>query len=135
MVGCASSSLSGGLGPPSSTAELPTEIPVDMKDRLVLKDTPEPVPIPTPSPEPARKYRRRRKGKKAPLPKIVAIPAPAVVYPSRRPKTEAVWVGEKLTYEVTYFGVMAGNVHAGSAALQGDRRPQGLSFSRDRPDV
>ena len=29
-------------------------------------------------------------------------------YPNRRPKKDPIWVGEKLTYEVTYFGVPAG---------------------------
>lgn len=51
--------------------------------------------------------KKKKKGKH-----VAETPAPAsvvpFVYPSRRPAKDPIWVGEKLTYEVTYLGIPAG---------------------------
>jgi hypothetical protein len=60
------------------------------------------------SAKPAEKIsKKKRKGKQ-----VAATPSPAsvapFVFPSRRPAKDPIWVGEKLTYEVTYLGIPAG---------------------------
>lgn len=52
--------------------------------------------------------KRKKKLKQA----VAPTPAPASVepfsFPSRRPAKDPIWVGEKLTYQVTYLGIPAG---------------------------
>jgi hypothetical protein len=62
--------------------------------------------------EPQDKHSKKKKHGKAKEKHIASTPAPAsvepFVYPSRRPAKDPIWVGEKLTYQVTYLGIPAG---------------------------
>ena len=98
--------------------------------------TPAPAPTPTPTPTPvagdtsAKAKGKKSKGKKpVELPQsalvspiAAASPSPSVVtasdeatgangikYPKRRPAVDPIWMDEKLVYDLTYFGVSAGN--------------------------
>ncbi len=39
---------------------------------------------------------------------VVAGGAATMIYPNHRPEKDPVWIGEKLVYEITYFGIAAG---------------------------
>jgi hypothetical protein len=62
--------------------------------------------------KPAVKHEVKVSKKKKKEKLIAVTPAPAsvvpFVYPSRRPAKDPIWVGEKLTYQVTYLGIPAG---------------------------
>jgi hypothetical protein len=64
------------------------------------------------APEAKSKHSKKKKHDKAKDKHVAATPAPASVpafaYPSRRPAKDPIWVGEKLTYQVTYLGIPAG---------------------------
>ncbi len=81
------------------------DLPAEYQDQFAVK---EPVHEPAPAQaEPVSKTVKTAKGKEA----KVAAPAKkaaAFQFPSRRPAKEAIWVGEKHTLEVTYFGAVAG---------------------------
>jgi hypothetical protein len=89
-----------------------------------------PSPSPTPRPKPAKPPRKPRRARgKHPAPEVSPssapglnpspIPAaqatapdeavPSFAWPHRRPAREYFWVGEKLTYDITYFGMVAGD--------------------------
>lgn len=115
--------------------ELPKELPKDFQDKFEIKDTseasPEPSPGPSPSPAPgaspaptsaAQPVTAAQPGKKSPRRKRgsskksaatgVSAPSgdslPAFSWPVRRPAQDPLWVGEKLVYDITYFGMVAG---------------------------
>jgi hypothetical protein len=88
-----------------------------MQDRFAIRDVSTPTPIPSLSPTPAPSQVPPKKGKGRKRPQRPASPAksaqPALTpvafqYPNRRPRVEPTWIGEKFSYEVTYFGVAAG---------------------------
>ena len=108
LVGCAS----GSLGKISSMPDLPKEVSSD-KDRFEVKEvvgSPSPVPSPTPNPVLSKKSRKKKKSAR-PTPTLSGEPVlvPTEAFPVRRPAKEPIWVGEKLTYEITYFGMSAGD--------------------------
>lgn len=129
--------LHGCAGGPLSRigeAELPSELPKELQDKFEVKEiNPEAAASPTPAAANASKKKElRKKAKKtkpaepAPVP-IAGLPPAAPVapvapiagaspapeepfsYPSRRPKKEAIWIGEKQVYGLSYFGVEAGD--------------------------
>ncbi len=115
--------LAASLGACSTSSKvihpLPKELPPDLQAKFEvmeasLNESPEdPKPTPPSSSE-----------KKKPAPKKTAVakknqaaaPAPktksAVVYPSRRPSPVPFWIGEKMTLEITYIGMAAGEFTA-----------------------
>lgn len=120
-AGCAS----GTLGKLTGSDELPKDLSADQKQKFEVMERPQelkPLPQASPSPLPTvqevktpRKEAKKRKkhGHKARLAadETVAAPSPtpvAIDYPNRRPLKEPVWTGEKLSYDVSYFGVSAG---------------------------
>lgn len=117
LHGCASRTLTKH----TDSTGLKQEIPQEMQDKFEVKEAaPAPAPQPTLKPVvaeapvgPGKRKKRRKKGKE---PEPVAAPAPAptpagpgFAYPSRRPAKDPVWVGERTVYEVSYFGVSAGD--------------------------
>jgi len=131
LISCAGTPLTkvgGGSG-------LPSELSQEFKDKFEVKDmptTPAPAPAPAPSVTLAsstelKKGEKSKKQpkvqKKQPDPNDVKIEAPkpestivptqssanGFVYPNRRPKNDPIWIGEELTYDVSYFGVAAGS--------------------------
>jgi hypothetical protein len=85
----------------SDTKTLPKEL--QNKFEVLSADEAAPKPEPSPSPTAGKK----KKEKKVRASKKGAAPV-AVVFPSRRPKPDPFWVGEKQTLEVTYLGLAAG---------------------------
>jgi hypothetical protein len=119
-VGCAG----GTLGRIGGGTELPKELPKEMKERFEIKDVPVgqpspwpasapsliPVSAPSPAPSPAQKAPPKKppKKKKGKTPETAPSPEPVTVYPNRRPPKDPIWLGEKATYGITYFGMEAG---------------------------
>ncbi|MCM2277834.1 MAG: DUF3108 domain-containing protein [Oligoflexia bacterium] len=112
FVGCASSQL-------AKVGSEDKELPKDLQDKFEVKEplpTPgaEPSPAPTPEepgkaklPAAAKKKKAAKKiEKKAAVPE--ASPA-AFVFPNRRPPADPIWPGESQVYDVSYFGVSAGD--------------------------
>jgi hypothetical protein len=106
------------------------ELPSDLRDKFEIKDTSiSPVaqvsPSPSPTPTPTKKHHKKKRAQKI----IVAdehvapaepSPSPSApfVYPHRRPAKDPMWIGEKATYEITYFGLSAGNFVLETLPLQ-----------------
>ena len=110
--------VSGCAGTPTVThVELPKELPTELKDKFEVKDAstlPQAAASPTPVPETAapgqkstkpKKNRARKKSHKKEAPPVAA----AFVFPSRRPVKDPIWTGEKEVYEISYFGMSAGD--------------------------
>jgi hypothetical protein len=114
-VSCAGNTL----GRVTSSDELPKELPSEMKQKFEVQDqlakaTPAPLPVVIP-PAPTKK-KKSKKAKlgavtpKATVPEPGPSPAPTpYVYVSRRPAKEPIWVGEKMVFDITYFGMSAGD--------------------------
>lgn len=100
-IGCASKDLS--LEPIESGED---KLPVELVDRFKVKtkDGEEAAD------ESSTAEEATEKKKKAKAPKAVAKKKKkkAFRYPNRRPKNDPFWMGEKLVYDVTYFGLVAG---------------------------
>src|SRR3989338_114136 len=101
-----SSCATGQVEKISSTHELPTDLPQELQDKFKIEAAQTPIeaslsssPVATPVEEkPLGKNKKKKK-------QAVREQAKAVfVYPNRRPEKEPFVVGEKLVYEVTYFG-------------------------------
>jgi hypothetical protein len=116
VAGCAS----GTLGKVSGTDQLPKELSPDQVQKFEVMDQtskPEPLPSPAPEAKPVSKRHRKRKHRRRPPKTEVASDevqaggarAAPLEYPSRRPEKEPIWIGEKLSYNVSYFGVSAGD--------------------------
>jgi hypothetical protein len=106
---CAGGTL-GRIG--GDSTELPKELSSDLKQRFEVKDptTPEAAPsvLPVSAPSTAPSVvPKTKKGKKKPAPQASPSPEP-IVYPSRRNPKNPIWLAEKATYGITYFGMEAG---------------------------
>ncbi len=133
FLGCAGN----GLKPMTMSYELPQELPQDTRDHFEIKEmksTPgtqaagSPLVATASAPSAvassSRKYRRKVRNRKLTavdphLPSTSAASAAAAsaanstvqssfVYPKRRPSRDPIWVGERLRYSISYFGVEAG---------------------------
>jgi hypothetical protein len=125
LAGCAG----GTLGRVTNSDELPTDLSADMKQKFEVMDgAPQPAASPAPSlagfDQPAdhaakssKRKRRLPKTKKSDLDKAMAqaggakaSPSPTpYVYPNRRPAKDPIWTGEKMVFDITYFGMSAGD--------------------------
>lgn len=105
-----------------TTDELPIETPIDLLSKFkITEEGEQPRPSPTEVAVTATKNHEQKntattdvKGKKSKVKKldktVTEKSNPPFVWPQRRPEHDAMVVGEKLTYEITYFGVPAGEV-------------------------
>jgi hypothetical protein len=108
-IGLGTYGCTGKFAKLDSTSELPKEIPKEMREQYEVTEVGAPAPSPTPvisgvgtAPEVGKPGKKKGKGKKG---------APEVfTYPTRRPKKDPIWVGEKQTFDITYFGMSAGDV-------------------------
>jgi hypothetical protein len=121
LESCASKSLSKDL-PPTSDA------PDEYVQKFAVKESTQAVPSPipgaqvektglivganAPNPKPSPKAKHSRKKKKHGV-SAEASPSPSpslYVLPNRRPEKDPLWIGEKLDYEVTFWGMVAADV-------------------------
>jgi hypothetical protein len=123
--------LGGCAGKGVSKVELPAELPQELQSKFEVRDT----PVPTPSASPVaideaqgtkKKHKHKHRLTKAEAKKLaVAEPIKAGPrYPMRRPAKDPIWVGEKFLYEISYFGMAAGDftVEVGPFKAIGDRK-------------
>jgi hypothetical protein len=119
VSGCSGHGVKG-VGP-SSDKDLPQEL----IDRFEVKEAgsgPAPSPVPSPSISPSPVVTASPAPTPSGKPDVAKVspvkvqpapppppPLPAFVYPNRRPKVDPIWVGEKTVYEITYFGMAAGD--------------------------
>jgi hypothetical protein len=125
-AGCAGGSLSKVGGDNQLPQDLPSELvqKFEIRDAAVVeeKKAAESSARPTPSPGPVAAGPTGKKKKATPALQSPATPAPtptaeakaaqaapAIKYPSRRPAKDPIWLGEKQVYEITYFGMSAGD--------------------------
>lgn len=92
--------------------ELPPEIAQDMKNKFEIRDADVAVaPTPAAEKEPGRVTKVSKKEvKKKETAKKTKKKASAFEYVSRRPAVDPIWVGEKVTLEMSYLGLPAGDI-------------------------
>jgi hypothetical protein len=98
IFGCASGSL--------SRIESEVDLPQDLQDKFEIKEA-EPAAVPsaqpvsvTSAPVAPKPVAKKVRGKKGAAP---------FAFPNRRPLKDPIWPGEKQVYEITYFGMPAGD--------------------------
>jgi hypothetical protein len=111
LGGCSS----GTLGRVAQDNALPQDLDKDLVRKFEIQDasTPAPTPLPTPSPTPTEKPSKKKKKTPKAAPAPAPTPTPTLApfaYPSRRPAKDPIWVGEKHVFDVTYFGMSAGDL-------------------------
>ena len=119
FAGCAA----GTLGRMTGSGELPSDVPKEMKERFEIQEhrfvsaveAPKTIEKLTPPVLLAVGKKAKVTNSKKNLPKLadthideVAANA-AFLFPKRRPAVEPIWIGEKLVFDITYFGVSAGD--------------------------
>lgn len=128
--------LTSCAGKGVTRVEIPNELPQELQSKFEVRDA----PIPTPSASPAlvstteertatkkKHFKRKHKLTKAEAKKLAEEQQqakPALQYPNRRPAKDPIWVGEKFLYEITYFGMAAGDftVEVGPLKAIADRK-------------
>lgn len=96
----------------TETKELPQEITKEVAERFEVRES---TPSVTPAADVAVSQAtlikdEKAKKRKRPAPKKEGAEKKTVfVYPNRRPPRESVWVGERQVFDITYFGVSAGD--------------------------
>lgn len=83
------------MAKPEKAQPLPKEISDEMREKFEVKDAP--FSSQTAAGEVGKK-KKRRKGRTGPY-----------IIPNRRPETDPLQIGEKHVFEITYFGVVAGD--------------------------
>ncbi len=101
LLGCGGACVSKSVKNIPLNQELPTELTQEYKKKFEVKETKE-SPIP-PENNSKKKHpvRASKKDKKQKEP---------FAYISRRPAKDPIWVGEKFTYSISYFGIKAGDL-------------------------
>lgn len=119
--GCASGSLNGVGG----GGDLPKEVPADQREKFEVKDTvivqpspspsPEVQPSPEPSPKPKKEKKKKAKKHSRSEPNVSPSGSPEsdFAWPKRRPEKDPIWVGEEHVFEISYFGMAAGDFTLG----------------------
>lgn len=93
--------------------ELPPEVAQDMKNKFEIRDadvTPAPEPMSSEGQKQAAKA-LKKESKKAEVAKKAKKKPGAFEYISRRPAVDPIWVGEKVTLEMSYLGLPAGDIN------------------------
>ena len=93
VFGCAGAQLNKI----SSSDELTKELPAEFQKKFEVQDATMAGAQPTTAVVPVKAKKRRRRNEPPPF-----------SFPNRRPKSEPFWLGEKQVYDITYFGVAAG---------------------------
>src|SRR5690242_11893759 len=113
LVGCA-----GGAFTKIEKTDLPKELSADVKEKFEVRDLSQSqaqtqaqaqakatLVSQDTQPKPKATQKKKKKEKQP----AAGAPSPAsvepFVFPSRRPAKDPIWVGEKLTYQVTYLGI------------------------------
>jgi len=97
LKGCASSRLKKFHSPES----LPEEIPEEMRGKFDVSTKESSSPEPS-SPSPQTQVISEKKASAPPIrPKKIK-------YPQRRPQKPPMWIGEQQVFDITYFGMLAG---------------------------
>jgi hypothetical protein len=122
------SGLSSCAGSSVSKVELPAELPQELAQKFDVKEvTAAPAATPAPVVEaapPVKKGKHKKKSaasgaKESPQQlEAQAEQTRAARYPHRRPAKDPLWIGEKLLFEITYFGMAAGDFTAEIAGLK-----------------
>jgi len=92
------------------SAKEEVEVPHELLNRFKVTDagaSPSPTPAPVLQVTESKRSKRKKKSLKKQITSVDSIP---FQYPTRRPKVDPFWVGEKLTYAITFFGVQAGDL-------------------------
>jgi hypothetical protein len=97
--------VSGTLKRITVNNELPKDLPKEMAAKFEIKDVNAPA-AEEKTPNPSKKSKSKKK--KGPVVATTAA-TPPFAYPNRRPAKDPIWVGEKLTFGISYFGVTAGD--------------------------
>jgi hypothetical protein len=102
------------VGKLSPIIDLPSDLPKELQDKFRVEES-QAVPVASPSPgEPGREGAAlpptEKESKKLKKVKPAQAARGAFTYPMRRLEKDPVVVGEKLVYDVTYFGVSAGSL-------------------------
>jgi hypothetical protein len=106
------SCVSGPSKPTTLSQELPPDLPKEIRERFdakeaALVDDSGTSREPAAAPAVKRSHKRRRiKLKDA----AFDDPAPAMIFPLRKSELDPIWIGEKLTYAISYIGIVAGEV-------------------------
>jgi hypothetical protein len=120
-AGCAGKRIA-----PSSVGDGNSELPQEFAERFAVKETSsakeaEPKKVTSAVSEPAPQVGKqspsaRVKKTESSAKSVVATPTPspsptgAFEWPKRRPEKDPLWIGERHTFEITYFGLAAGIV-------------------------
>jgi hypothetical protein len=105
----------GTLGRVAQDNSLPQDLDRDLVKKFEILDQAPPSPAPSPSPTlpPEKPSKKKKKKANEPVPAPTPSPtpsAPAFVYPNRRPAKDPIWIGEKHVFDITYFGMSAGDL-------------------------
>jgi hypothetical protein len=125
------SGLSACAGSSVNKVELPAELPQELAQKFDVKEVTA-TPIASPSPAavsvvtPAKKEKHKKKSSSLSTAAAAAAKdspqqieqAKAARYPNRRPGKDPLWIGEKLLFEITYFGMAAGDFTAEISGLK-----------------
>ncbi len=117
--------VSGSIRHVELTNELPSDLPKELKDRFEVKEegsfllTPNvrsrAVPMSLASHHSLKTKKKDKKKKPIAKEREVAAAIPLDAsdlpfdYPKRRPEKEAIWIGEKLVYTISYFAMSVGD--------------------------
>ncbi len=96
--------VSGSIRHISFTNELPTDLPKELQARFEVNDSTLPLK-PLASKQISKKKVKNRKKKSEKRDALVKT----FIYPHRRPAKDPIWIGEKLVYSISYFGMAAGD--------------------------
>lgn len=93
--------------------QLPKDLPPEIQDKFEVKDEAPPSQPSVAAPAAVVPAIATQPGSKKSLKKVAidkkATQGPAFVYPVRRPEKDPIWIGEKHVFEITYFGMAAGD--------------------------
>jgi hypothetical protein len=119
--------LSACAGSSVSKVELPAELPQELAQKFDVKEvsaspTPSPsaspVAVTTPKKTKKEKHKKKSAVKDSPKTTEISDQEKAARYPNRRPQKDPLWIGEKFLFEITYFGMAAGDFTAEIAGLK-----------------
>jgi hypothetical protein len=111
FLGIQLSCVSGSIRQVNVSQELPKDLPKDLKDKFDIRETQASVSSLDDSTHIKSEGKKKKNQKRSRTPSgDSAKPQSGVFkYPVRRPLQEPIWVGEKLVFSISYFGMAAGD--------------------------